>query len=96
MLAGITALVLAAALPGALGAATSESPVPAAPVPRQLWVEVIDAAGDAAAAETGLRFEVVEAGRRYAARDLGTVGGAWRVVLYLDQLLAAPLDFHNA
>ena len=83
---------LAAAVLAAPDGATVE--LPSAVGQRELWVEVLDAEG--AVVEAPVQFEAVEAERAYAPLDLGQVGDDWRVVLYFDQLLADPLDFHNA
>ena len=84
----------------ALIVGTSGSPCHAqqsAPEPLQeILVEALDPTGAVITSQLSAHLEVVENGRKLEVRDLGEVGNTWRTVLYFDQLLSSPTDFHNA
>ncbi len=63
---------------------------------QEILVEALDAKGQVITSQLSSRLEVLEDGERLPVQDLGEVGNRWRIVLYFDQLLASPTDFHNA
>ena len=67
-----------------------------APVHQEILVEALDSTGAVITDQVVPGLEVVEDGRGLQIEALGQVGSAWRIVLYFDQLLASPADFHNA
>ncbi len=65
-------------------------------VHQELLVEALDATGAVITDQVVQGLEVTEGGKLLPIEPLGSVGGTWRVVLYFDQSLASPTDFHNA
>jgi Ca-activated chloride channel family protein len=63
---------------------------------QELLIEALDAKGQVITDQLSSSLEVMEAGEKLQITDLGEVGDQWRIVLYFDQLLASPTDFHNA
>ena len=65
-------------------------------VEQLLLVEALDARGEVITDQVAAGFELLQDGQPLPVRQLGEVGNRWRIVLYFDQLLASPTDFHNA
>jgi hypothetical protein len=61
----------------------------------QLWVEALDETGAVVTDLVSPSLQVYKGGRPVGSVDQGEIGDGWRVVIYLDQLLATPTDFHN-
>ena len=61
----------------------------------QVWVEALDETGAVVTDLVGPSLQVFKGGRPVGSVDQGEIGDGWRVVIYLDQLLATPTDFHN-
>ncbi len=61
----------------------------------QVWVEALDETGAVVTDLVGPSLQAYKGGRPVGLVDQGEIGDQWRVVIYLDQLLATPTDFHN-
>lgn len=63
---------------------------------QELLVEALDSSGAVITDQVVPGLEVVEDGRQLQIEEIGQTASSWRIVLYFDQLLASPTDFHNA
>jgi hypothetical protein len=63
---------------------------------QEVLVEALNQKGEVITGSLWSHLEIVEDGERLEIENLGEVGNRWRIVLYFDQLLASPTDFHNA
>jgi len=66
------------------------------PAGQEILIEALDPKGQVITDQLSAKVEVLEDGERLQIQDLGEVGNRWRIVLYFDQLLSSPTDFHNA